>query len=89
MLGLTQTGQVGVESGDVGIFVAEVDLDLPQVLTLFEQVRGVRVAQGVNRRGLADPAGVQGQAEGALEGGTVHGFGGGGGAPTVVALGGE
>lgn len=43
MLGFAETGQVGVEGGDVGVFVAEVDLDLAEVFALFEQVCGVRM----------------------------------------------
>ena len=38
---------------------------------------------------LLDPAGVEGQPEGALEGGTAHRLGGAGGAQAVVALGWE
>ena len=38
MLGLAQAGQVGVDDGGGGAFVAEVDLDLPEVFALFEQV---------------------------------------------------
>ena len=37
MLGLAETGQVGVEGGDGRALVAEVDLDLAEVLALFEQ----------------------------------------------------
>ena len=80
MLGLAQAGQVGVNGGDDGTLVAEVDLDLAQVLALFQQVGGVTVAQGVNVRVLFDAAGQEGQTEGALEGGAAQGFGGGGGA---------
>ena len=39
--------------------------------------------------GLLDAAGLEGEAEGALEGGAAHGAGGGGGAFAVVAFGGE
>jgi len=89
MLGFAEGRQVGVENGDVGIFVAEVDLDLTEVFALFEQVGGVTVAQGVDMRVFLDAAGLQGEAEGALERGAAHGLGGGGGALTGVAFGGE
>jgi hypothetical protein len=69
--------------------VAEVDLDLAEVLTLFEQVRGVGMAQGVNVGGLFDAAGSEGQPEGALEGGAAQGLGGGGGTLAGMTLGGE
>lgn len=80
MLGFTETGQVSVEGGDQGAVVAEVDLDLAQVLSCFEKVRRVGVAQGMDVRILFDAAGLEGEAEGALERGATHGFGGGGGA---------
>ena len=89
MLGFAEAGQVGVEGGDVGIFVAEVDLDLTEVFTLFEQVGRVRMAQRVYMRVFLDAAGFQRQAEGALEGGAAHRFGGRGRALAGVALGGK
>jgi hypothetical protein len=89
MLGFAEAGQVGVEGGDVGILMAEVDLDLTEVFAAFQQVGRVTVAQGVYMRGLFDAAGLEGQAEGALEGGAAHRFGGGGRALAGVALGGE
>ena len=45
MLGSAQARQVRVNGGDERAFVAEVDLDLAEVLALFEQVCGVRVPQ--------------------------------------------
>ena len=67
MLGFAEAGQVGVKGGDDGAFVAEVDLDLAEVLALFEEVGGVGMAQGVNVGVLFDTAGGQRQTEGALE----------------------
>ena len=87
MLGLAQARQVGVNGGDDGTLVAEVDLDLSQVLALFQQVGGVTVAQGVNVRVLFDGAGQEGQTEGALERGAAQGFCGGGGALAGMTLG--
>jgi hypothetical protein len=89
MLGFAEAGQVGVKGGDDGAFVAEVDLDLAEVLALFEEVGGVGMAQGVNVGGLFDTAGGQRQTEGALEGVAAQGFGGGGGAQAGMTLGGE
>lgn len=86
MLGLTKAGQVGVEGGDGRAAVAEVVLDLAEVLAAFEQVRGVRVTQGVNVRVFLDAAGAEGQAEGALQGRAAHRLAGGGGAQAVVAF---
>ena len=86
---MAETGQVGVEGGDVGIFMTEIDLDLAQIFAAFEQVGGITVTQGVNVSVFFDAAGVESQAEGALEGRAAHRFGGGGGALTAVTLGGE
>ena len=89
MLGFAEARQVGVDGGDDGTFVAEVDPDLAEVLALFEQVGGVGMAQGVNVGVLFDAALIEGQTEGALEGGATHGLGGGGGAPARMPPGGE
>lgn len=45
MLGLAEAGQMGVNGGDHRALVAEVDLNLPEVLPLFEQMGGVGVTQ--------------------------------------------
>ena len=89
MLRLAEAGQVGVEGGNRRAFVSEIDLDLAEVLPLFQQMGGVGVAQGVDVRVLLDPAGVESQTEGALERGAAHRFGGGRGAQAVVAFGRE
>ena len=89
MLGLAKARQVRVDDGGGGALVAEVDLNLAQVLALFEQVRGVTVAQRVDVRGLLDAAGLEGETEGALQGGAAHGFGGRARALAVVPLGGK
>jgi len=89
MLGLAQARQVRVNGGDERAFVAEVDLDLAEVLALLEQMRGVRMSQGVNVRGLFDAAGLQREPEGALQRGATHGFRGRGGALSAVTFGGK
>jgi hypothetical protein len=89
MLGLAQAGQVRVDDGGRGAFVAEVDLDLAEVLALFEQMRGVTVPQRMDMRGLLDAAGQKGQAKATLQRSAADGFSGGGGPLATVAFGGE
>jgi hypothetical protein len=89
MLGLAEAGQVRVDDRGRGAVVPEIDLDLAEVLALFEHVGGVGVAQGMDMSGLGDPSGFEGQAEGALEGGAAHGLGGGEGFLVAVAFAGE
>jgi len=89
MLGFAQTGQVGIDGGDDWALVAEVDLDLTEVLALFQQVSGVGMAQRVNVGVLFDTAGLEREAEGPLQRGAAHRFGGGGGALAAVAFGGK
>lgn len=89
MLGFAEAGQVRVNGGDDWTDVSEVDLDLTEVLTLFEQVCGVGMAQRVNMSCLSDATGFESQAEGALQRGAAHGLGGRGSALTGVTLGGE
>jgi len=89
MLGPAQARQVGIDGGDERAFVAEVDLDLAEVLALFEQVCGVRMAQRVNVRGLFDAAGLEREPEGALQRGAAHGFRGRGCALSAVTFGGK
>jgi len=89
MLGLAETGQMGVEGRDVGIFVAEVDLDLAEVFAAFKQMSCVGVTQGMDMCVLFDAAGLESEAEGALEGGPAHRFGCCGRAIAAVTPGGE
>ena len=44
VLRLTQAGQVGVESRHRRTLVAQIDLDLPEVLPLFQEMCGVRMS---------------------------------------------
>ena len=78
-----------IDRGGHGTAMAEVDLELPQVLALLQQMGGVGMAQGVDVRGLLDATGAQGQAKGALERGALHRLGGRGRALTAVAFAGK
>ena len=89
MLGLAQARQVCIDDGGSRAFMAEVDLDLAEVLALFEQMRGVTVPQRVDVRGLLDATGQQSHAKAALQRGAAHGYGGGGRPLATVAFGGE
>jgi hypothetical protein len=89
MLSFAQARQVGIDDGGDGAFVAEVDLDLAQVLALFEQMGGVRMAERVDMGVLFDAAGLEGLAKAALESSARHRFGGGGSALAAAAFGGE
>lgn len=86
MLGFTETGQMSVDGGGDGTSVSEIDLYLAQVFTSFEQMSGVGVPQGVDVGDLFDAAFFESLAEGQLECGAGHRFGGGTSAPTAVAL---
>jgi hypothetical protein len=55
--------------------MAEVDLEWAPVFTLLEQVSGIAVAQGADVGGSLDAAGLEGQAEGPLEGRAVYRLG--------------
>ena len=89
MLGLAEARQVGIDGSDDGTLVAKVDLDLAEVLALLQEVSGVRVPQRMDVRGLADAAGFEPKAEGALERGAAKGFGGGRCALATLAIGGK
>src|SRR5438477_1181636 len=86
MLGLTDAGQVRIDGGNGRTLVAEVDLDLAQVLALFQKMSCIGMAQRMNVRVLFDSALAQGQSEGALEGAAAHRFGGRGRALAAVPL---
>ena len=89
MLGFAETGQMGVKGRDGRTLVAEVDLDLTEILALFQEMRRVTMAQAMYVRGLPDSAGPQTEAEGALQSGPLDRFGGGGGALSAVTFGRE
>ena len=55
MLGFAESGQVSVNSRHGRTLVAEVDLDLPEVLTLLQEMGGVGMAQTVNMSGFLTP----------------------------------
>jgi hypothetical protein len=69
--------------------MAEVDLDLAEVFALFEQVGRVGMAQRVDMSAFSDAAGLEGEAEGALERGALNRLGGGRRAFAVVAFAGK
>ncbi len=89
MGGLGETGEVGVDRRGHGASVAEVDLDLAQVLPLLKKMGRVTVAQAVDVAVLFEAALAQSQAEGALEGAAMERLGGGGGPLAVMAFGRE
>lgn len=89
VLGFAETGQVRVEGGNDRTFVSEINLNLAEVLPLFQQMGGVRMAQRMDVDCFLDAAGFEGQAEGALERGAGHRLGGGGSALAVVTFSGE
>ncbi len=70
VLSLAETGQVSIESGDGRAFMSEVDLDLAEVLPLFEQMSSVGMTQRVNVSGFLE-AFAQTQAAG-IDGGQTH-----------------
>ena len=86
MLRLAETGQMRVDRSDDRAGVAEVDLNLAQVLTLFEQMRGVGMSERVNVRVLFDAAGLERQTESALQRGALNRFSGRGRAASGMAL---
>ena len=75
MLGFAQAGQVGINHRRHRAAMAQVGLDLAQVLPLFEQVRGIGMAQGVDVGRFGHPAGLKRQPEGPLQRGAAHGLG--------------
>ncbi len=73
-----------IAGGDHRAAMAQVDLQLAEVFALFQQMSCVRVPQGMHVGVLVHAAGLEGQAEGALQGGAAHRLGGGGRAQAVV-----
>ena len=78
-----------VERGDDRTFVAQIDLELAEVLALFQQVRRVGMAQGVDVRGFFHAAGPERQTKGPLQRGARHRRGSRGRALAAVTLGGK
>ena len=60
-------GDTGIERGGLELGMAEQDLDDANVDVLLQQMRGEAVAQRVRRHALADPGGLRGRMEGAVE----------------------
>src|SRR5260370_14942389 len=86
MLGLTNAGQVRIDGSNGRTLMAEVDLDLAQVLSLLQKMSRIGMAQRMNVGVLFDSALAQGQSEGALEGGAAHWLGGRGRALAIMPL---
>ncbi len=80
VLSFAEAGQMGVEGGDGRALVAEVDLDLAQILSLLKEVGRVGMAQRVHVGGLLEAAGLESQTKSPLQSGAAHRRGGGGGA---------
>lgn len=89
MSGLGETGQMSIDRGGDWTDVTQVDLDLTQVLALFQQVGCVTVAQRMYMSGFAHVADVQGQTKSPLQSAAVDGFSGGGRSVARVAFSGE
>jgi hypothetical protein len=62
---------VGVDHGGLQVFVPEQLLNGPDIIPLFEQMRGEAVPQGVNGGGFGDPHLAHGLLECPLQGGGV------------------
>ena len=80
---------MGIECGDFGPPMTEVDLDLAEVLPLFQQMRRITMPQRVGVGGLGDATGPECQPKGPLHGRTAQRFGGRGRALAVGTRGGK
>lgn len=74
VLGLTEAGQVRIDDGSGRALVAEVDLDLAQVLPLLQKMGRVGMAQGMDMGVLFDSTLLQGQPKSPLESRAAHRF---------------
>jgi hypothetical protein len=72
VLGLTEASQMRVAGRDGRIAMAEVDLELTEVLALLKEMRRVGMAKGVYVRLLLDAAGLEGETEATLQGGATQ-----------------
>ena len=88
-LGPDRLGQMGIDQGGGDAAVTEQDLDRAQIDTVFEQPRGVAVAQHVRRHPATDAGGARGGGEGAGQHGVAHRAGAGmvGEQPVPVLMG--
>ena len=77
MLGFAEAGQVRVKRGDGRTGVAQIDLELAEVLPILKQMRRVGMAKAVNMRCLLDAASLEGQAESSLQSRAAHRLGSG------------
>jgi hypothetical protein len=74
VLGFGERGEVSVDDGGGGAFVAEIDLELAEVLALLKQVCGVGMAKGVRVGGLLDAAGFECPTKRTLDSGATKGM---------------
>ncbi len=89
MLGFAQIGQVGIDDRRRGTLMAEVDLDLTQVLTPLQEMGRVTMAQRMDMSSLLEATGSPGQTEGPLQSTVLDRFGGGGCALSAMTFAGE
>ena len=89
MLGFAQAGQVRVKGGDGRTLVAQIDLNLTEVLSLLQQTGRVRMARRMNVRLLGDATGLESQTKGPLQRGAAHRFGGTARAQSAMTFGGK
>jgi hypothetical protein len=89
MLGLAEACQVRVDHRGNRAGVAEVDLELTEVLAFLQEMRRVGMTQRVDMGGFLDAAGLEREPEAPLQRGAAHGFCGRGRAEAAVTLGGK
>ena len=89
MLGFAQAGQVRVKGGDGRALVAQIDLNLTEVLSLLQQMSRVGVAQRMDVGWLGEAAGLERQTKRALQRRAAHRLGGGARAQSAMTLGGK
>jgi len=89
MLGLAEAGQVRIDDRGGRTFVAEVDLNLAQVLSLLQKMGGVGMAQRMDMGVLFDAAFFEAQSKSPLQGGAAHRLVGRGCALATMAFGGK
>ena len=78
-LGVGNRGEMRVEGGGLHGLMAQIDLNLAQVHAGVEQMRGVGMAQGMDRRPFVDPGLFEGGPKGGLDPAERHRLRGGAG----------
>src|SRR5439155_13155926 len=87
VLSLAEAGQVRIDDRGRRTLVAEVDLDLAQVLPLLQKMRRVGMAQRMDVGILFDSAFFQGQSKSPLQSAAAHRFVGRGRALSTMSFG--